>query len=293
MRKHLAILTMSVVLLTSAGRELLAATLPTLPNLKARWVGSAGTLEGDASSTEDGDFVYTWQDQSGNGNHAIGSGGTFFNPKWVAAAPEFNNQPVVRFAGLANHALQTLEAPNLNITGKNLTVFAVLRHTSGVAGEQGYLANYSSGNGFYLGETPTSNDKFIFFEGNNPPLDGASISNGASINAFHRARILAATVDTTTTTLYENRIVLGTTTSKNIGNSGTSFQIGFSNGFNNVFVGDFAEILVYDRGLSASELNDVTYYLEATYGIPEPGSLALVALAGVLAVRRPGRRPLA
>ena len=42
MRKHLAILTMSVVVLLSAGHALMAATFPTLPNLKARWLASAG-----------------------------------------------------------------------------------------------------------------------------------------------------------------------------------------------------------------------------------------------------------
>src|SRR5687767_11748060 len=115
-----------------------AAVLPTLPNLKARWVASAGALEQDTTTAEDGEFVYTWQDQSGNGNHAVGSGGTFFNPKLVLSNPDFNNRPTLRFTGL--HGLQTLEAPNLNITGKNLTVFAVLKHTHS-AGEQGYLAN--------------------------------------------------------------------------------------------------------------------------------------------------------
>ena len=121
--------------------------------------------------------------------------------------------------------------------------------------------------------------------------DGVFIDGGDAMTAVHRARILTAVVDASTATFLENRIDLNLpdppVTSRSIGNSGTGFQIGWSNGFNNYFVGDFAEILIYDRGLSASELDAVTYYLEATYGIPEPGSVAaLVVTAGLLLIRR-------
>jgi hypothetical protein len=278
---------LGAALLLTTGNAIRAATFPTLPNLKARWLGAAGALEADTSTAEDGDFVITWQDQSGNGNHAISSGGAFFSPKWVQSNPDFNNQPTLRFAGLANHTLQTLEAPNLNITGTALSLFVVLKHAHNT-GEQGYVANYTGGNGFYLGETPTGSDRFIFFEGNNPGSNFAFAQGpiGSSFNAVSRARILNAMVDATTTSLYMNRILQGSTTSQAIGNSGQPFQIGWSNGFNEVFVGDMAEILVYDRALSASEIHSVTTYLEESYGIPEPGSLAAFAVAGLLLVRR-------
>ena len=91
-----------------------------------------------------------------------------------------------------------------------------------------------------------------------------------------------ATVDANFTTLYMNRIQLAQSASQNVGANGVPFQIGYVNGFNNVFVGDMAEIIVYNRALTPTELSDVTYALEQTYGIPEPASAAILAAGGLM-----------
>ena len=51
----------------------------------------------------------------------------------------------------------------------------------------------------------------------------------------------------------------------------------------NALVGDIAEVLIYDSVLSASELNQVGFFLEDKYGlntayVPEPCTGVLVAL---------------
>ena len=49
--------------------------------------------------------------------------------------------------------------------------------------------------------------------------------------------------------------------------------------------GDFAEILVYEGGLNDTEIADVEAYLAAKY-IPEPMTMSLVAIGGLLLARR-------
>ncbi len=51
------------------------------------------------------------------------------------------------------------------------------------------------------------------------------------------------------------------------------------------FSGSIAEVIVYDHALSAAESQDVAGYLNAKWAIPEPSSVALLALGGLLALR--------
>jgi len=52
------------------------------------------------------------------------------------------------------------------------------------------------------------------------------------------------------------------------------------------FVGDIAEIRIYDTQLSLSEIEAVEAELLNTYQVPEPGSLALFGLGGLIVSRR-------
>lgn len=57
-------------------------------------------------------------------------------------------------------------------------------------------------------------------------------------------------------------------------------------GNTNPFKGDIAEVIVFDRALSITERQEVTEYLIGKWAIPEPSSVALLGLGGVILLRR-------
>lgn len=52
------------------------------------------------------------------------------------------------------------------------------------------------------------------------------------------------------------------------------------------FNGDIAEVIVYGRALSDAELGQVGSYLASKYEVPEPATIALLAMGGLLVLRR-------
>ncbi|MCA9247495.1 MAG: PEP-CTERM sorting domain-containing protein [Planctomycetales bacterium] len=85
---------------------------------------------------------------------------------------------------------------------------------------------------------------------------------------------------------------------------GTTFQVGAQvGGSDRRWNGDIAELIVFDRALSASELNDVGFYLQKKWGIngaylaiPEPSTMTLLGLGMIGLVarrRRAGRKAIA
>ena len=66
----------------------------------------------------------------------------------------------------------------------------------------------------------------------------------------------------------------------------------FGGGSLTYLTGDIAELILYDRVLTAGELNTVGYYLEDKYGldtayvVPEPATMALLGLGSLVMLRR-------
>ena len=61
-------------------------------------------------------------------------------------------------------------------------------------------------------------------------------------------------------------------------------------GAGNPYVGDLAEVIIYDRALSNSEVADVQSYALNKYGVPEPSTLVLLLGMGSLLFVRCARR---
>ena len=190
-----------------------------------------------------------------------------------------NGKPVVRFNG--NDFFNNNTAVG-NSVGAELTIFAVSESNSassngvivstrgnspGGAGENGFSFRYSGGS--------ANTDYFII--------------NGGSVSASFEDKfnIFEATLGTNLTMSVDG----GTPASAVAGNitptaGGTNVGTSLFGGLINPLDGDIAELLIYNSILSASELNQVGYYLESKYGldtpyVPEPCTCVLVAL-GVL-----------
>ncbi|HEX2609510.1 MAG TPA: hypothetical protein VHK68_00775 [Gemmatimonadales bacterium] len=88
------------------------------------------------SGFHDGDFVSTWTDQSGSGNHATGSGSN--RPLWVTATGDIQ-RPALAFTA---SGVSYLSLPSITYNPSSFTIALALRPTGNDAS---YLLKFSGG----------------------------------------------------------------------------------------------------------------------------------------------------
>ena len=246
-----------------------------LPNLQL-WLDATRIAQADSTS------VTTWSDQSGNGYDAT-QGGSAARPTFIASG--LNGLPVVRFDGTDDR----LSIPSSTATFKFLhsdvsTVFIVAK--AGIVADPnnrygilGTNANSTLQHGLMIVYDDRSANSF-----NNAINSG--ITNGGgwrSLNlennyfAANTFQILTVRSDPANSIVSDRSIynLNGGVDEKNNtqnGNLSTSdasynFEIGSTGNFTLPFLGDIAEIIVYNRALNTSELAQVHRYLARKWGI--------------------------
>ncbi len=257
-----------------------AAPLPPVTSGLVLYLDAENVNGSNNSGMVDGQFVSNWVNSA-----AANSANTYgaIAPTYVASGFG-NNKPAVRFDGLTNVLGDT--DSSLNVTGTGLTIFIVKHETTTAGAGGGFFGNYGgSGTGYYIAEDPT---KFYFFA-------GASVSGGSSTATTNRPLILGALQDATTMTLYVNGSPVASGASASILSSGAPVGVGNDGryypstaGGDGFWGGDYRDVLIYNRALSASEFASVQQFL-ATQA-PEPSAaVALLAAAGSLFFRRRSR----
>jgi len=270
-RNTLNLPTWVILTLVSLGCGTLQAQVPVTSGLR-EW------LEADVGVQTSGTSVTNWLDQSGNGNHAMQTSAAN-QPTYLATGFGAANKPSVHFDGL-NDFLDA--GSGLNITGSGLTIFTLMRLTAnangpGIAGNQG-----SGGTGYLLEEG--TDDRFKFFAG-----IGVQTADNVTGSWVGKPLLMTGFKDASNVTLYTNGVQAATASSStSISSSSDNFLIGhnaLASGFLN---GDIAEILIYDRALTAQERENVTAYFDGKYslGIPEPSAAALLGLGGMILLWR-------
>jgi hypothetical protein len=242
-------------------------------------------LKGDAGVQTSGSSVTNWLDQSGNNNNASHSLGVFptMDPTYVANG--FNGQPVVRFDGIND----SLKNNSLNLNGyTQVTGFIVTRYrslpTPGL--EVPWFFNGNGGGCSYC------------FAENSPARPSGTFNYGISGSDGTETIYGSRPGDTNWTAFASSwtnndfnsfindgqDVVHGTGEFTSIGQTqsspdGTRFTLGGH--ADNVFYADvdIAEILLYNRQLTAGERSDVFGYLAVKYNasIPEPSAAYLLA----------------
>jgi hypothetical protein len=237
-------------------------------------------------TTDPSGNVSFWADQSGHSNNAIATG---VGPQLVANA--LNGNPVLRFDGLS----QFLTTNNV-LTSQQFTIMAVVNDTR-TSGDSSFREVYSNWSPFntttsvFLGTANTNPVRARFTDdmgGANDPVHTQTgvgvISNPATHFIFTGVSGASdATIYQNTNLIADKGSPLSTrdlTGAYHIGTQGP--QGGFES-----WQGDMAEILVYDRELSPTELQQNWSYLSQKYfpaATPEPASLTLVGIgiAGLL-----------
>jgi hypothetical protein len=227
-------------------------------------------LDGDFGITstlcDGGSCVLRWADQSGTGNDAIAAS--------VSSAPlrssnSYHGHAALRFDGNKT-TLAIADNRSLEFTGGASIVGVVATdpstHEGGIYGKS---VNPPPFYGIGL---------WVNYRNNNlvPDDDGRV---GAQVSFLHAAwtdggyadsvlRVYAATFDGTTLSLRLNQdIQVSALASDPIAARGVDAYVGGRPAANQVFAGDIAEVIVFDKGLSDAEYG-VTYgYLRAKYGL--------------------------
>ena len=217
-------------------------------------------LAADKLELADGDPVPSFTDRSGSGNHAnnaVGGGGTY-------VANVLNGEPVVRFD--TTEALYTDAFNPLDFT---ILYVAKMQEVTGTAKQR--ILSTSTHNELY-GFHNTFQDRMYLYNG--------QATHWTTPAAGTDPHLYVATVSSGASTLYDDGTSLGTAANA-IAAATRSLQLnGWNGGTTDASDCDVAEVLVYNRILTASELNEVGYYLEEKYGFatrytPSSGALYL------------------
>lgn len=279
------------------GTHLQAATILELsPSV---WL-NAGSITGVANGAP----VPTWTDSSGNSRNATQA--TVSRQPLFFDSAGANGSPVLRFntqlhsGGTVANQFMAFPTPLANNANSILTLFAVASDSGArTTGARAILVNTrtnaTTSNGFLFGYGTTSSVEAYAHTGSTSGAGSVQMApiaaSGFELLALERtglnSRIFnysdTATNTSSTTWTAFNPSTLTTT------------QIGTEGGAH-YFFGDIAEIIAFERTLTASESDQVVKYLGDKYliatasAVPEPSVMAFLAGGAlILGSRRPRR----
>jgi hypothetical protein len=229
-------------------------------------------LKADAiGNISDGETVNTWRDSSGKHNHMYHASDTL--PIYVSGQRSgLNGMPVLRFNGnekLCGSLDTDPQTPGIQTLSTPFTIFSVVRNAD--SSHDRVVRAYFGGDRFHMafGMSQYRDDlknSFLAYAPWAPStLEPLNLLN---TNWNIHAYTLDSLVQHDWTWYYNGTAIQGVGLT-----SGTPQQyedtvyIGSSNYGNENWLGDLAEILLYDRVLTKSELNQVGSYLARKYGI--------------------------
>lgn len=260
------------VLLVSAGR-IVCAQIPSSGNVL--WLRADRAVFNNNSGTHAilGDLVQVWEDQSGNGNH-FHQDVNSYRPQLVAIGNTLCSQPLIRF----DVSRRTYLGSAFKLSGPK-TIFIVFLQPGLSGNPETLLSIKGVSNTYseilctdhpaykplsYLSEVPSS-----LSGGTTVPSLGNNISFSAAGNIFtmtynggpisspscYASNYNASPVAVSTSGLF-GRLINDTST---IGGRAPEQNYSFLSGY-------IAEIIVYNRVLTATEISQVETYLQGKYG---------------------------
>ena len=243
-----------------------------LPGLQV-WLRADAVNAGDPSQVRSGGGVYVkrWEDQTGHALDAAQASDAN-QPRYIAAEPGLDGQPVLRFDGVDDQLLlPSVPAQNsfcLIVVARSFAGHEIdqagANGVGGVSGQR-YLfgaahgGDFNAGAGLSLG----TNGASVYEHGSGymPALAVVGAMNPGfvivSVNYSNRQPFLAVQGGLTSVGAVSSRAIV--TAPREIGA-----------GAYGAFSGDVAEILVFDHTLSELELRGVEEHLRVKYGLAFP-----------------------
>lgn len=238
---------------------------PHHPDLAANlrlWL-DANAIEG----LNDGDFVATWQDESGN-NNSVTQANAALQPRYRTGV--MNGHPVVRFDG--TDQLEKNGAVGLS-NKQRATWFVVLSTTDGAASRVAFSAGAGNVGSFRV-QKHTTNGGHRWLTGVAPSAWRYTVNHFVQPNTVY---LYSATFDGTQAdgdarlTLRLNgedqQLLAGAGNPGATTGDSSRVVVGNWIAANYFWPGDIAEIIVYDRLLTAEEVRSIEAYLNTKYGL--------------------------
>jgi hypothetical protein len=249
--------------------------LPVTTGLQLWLDASVGT------STGTGDTVVQWADQSGNANNALQINEAMAP---TLAAGAVNGMPAVRFDGVDDF-LDVADSDSLSITG-DISTFYVIRITD--------FATFRAIWGKTVVNQPAPNDLYVlppptpglprFFRGNG--VSGAQSATGLRPYPANTFIVAGFQHGGTTATHFLGGAANGSSTmNASTVDGNRSLRVGSRDDGVTRMKGDIAELLIYNRALSASERTAVQRYLAERYALP--GTFTAVNASPTVAITGP------
>lgn len=286
--KRLAVLFTAVTLVTSLMPIVGSSAAPSarpIPTTGLKMWLDASDPDADANPANNpanGAALNVWKDKSGNANDASVLAGKRSGTFRSSTDALINGNAVVQFDRVDNVQGSIYHVPKIDIRPvgmEKVTIFTVYRYYPQVplVGAMNYGV-WGSDNGnwdrFFIalhnGFGDRRNDGVV---GLGPQFGGATVVGGGVPNevrlltvAYNGNTSSGSNVGPTlgSTVYFDGKVITEFTDTTHSTNAQSTLRIGWD-GDNSVFNGDVAEMIIYDRILSPSELNDVNEYLREKY----------------------------
>jgi len=222
-------------------------------------------LKADAGVTLSGANVTAWADQSGNGNNASANSGQ--EPTFISSFS--NSKPAIEFNG-TTQIIQIADANSLDFL--NMSSFVVLKYLGqGTGNNIVYIKNANAGSPAdpaMYGLVGANVETLVSFSQN----VGGWADYETSISITNTVpRILSMIYDGADQNVYSNGGFSNTfSIGGNIATSTGLLQIGgYNQSFDaaEYFYGQIAEVIMYNRGVTGTERQQVEAYLNTKYAI--------------------------
>lgn len=210
--------------------------------------------------------VTEWADQSGHGNLATNITGSA--PLYVASEPGLNNRPTLRFNGSSQKMVVANRILTNGIEGCTIIAMAKADRNDNVS-----IVGIRTGGGnpfVQLDQNSAGQLRFIVRNSAGATAQALSSQVHTNIYGMYAGRLFKGTDTVWTNRVYFSKTTSEATGSANFGTStdltsGTQYIGGL--GTPSSWLGDIAEIIVYERALSEAELGQVEEYLASRYKV--------------------------
>ncbi|SHN17190.1 Concanavalin A-like lectin/glucanases superfamily protein [Chitinophaga sp. CF418] len=223
------------------------------------WLDASDVLAGGTAPAF-GTTLATWFDKSGSGHNAVSSGANAVIYNTGGA----NGRPVVNFTRTSAAAGSGMTVSGLDIravTSPDVTIFAVYRPGTNDGNAQAIWGNDNgSQQRYFNNKAATGTTDASLATGGTAVVIPGGAKNGETrlVTAVYSSGANASAA-------YLNGKLISAFTDQTASASGLStFKIGLD-GDNNYYNGDVSELIVYNRKLSACEIEKINIYLAAKY----------------------------